>query len=136
MKKPSAGSDMKGFSGYARAVGLSCFSGAVLSMLILFICALVMSARDIPQALITPFSIAAMAVGTLGAGYICGRLIRSRGLLFGFLCGTVLFVFVLLCRLTLIGGGFSVLTLYKFVICVTCGMIGCVGGVNKRKKLR
>ena len=50
MKKPSAGSDMKGFSGYARAVGMSCFSGAVLSMLILFICALVMSARDIPQA--------------------------------------------------------------------------------------
>lgn len=137
MRKPSTGSGSKSsMAARSKAVALSVAVGALLSFLLLCAFAALMSVRDLPHSAVVPLSIFSVAVGTIGSGYCCARLIREQGLLWGLVCGTVIFLLALFCELMLLGQPVGVLGLYKFIIYASSGMIGGVLGVNKRRKVR
>ena len=136
MKKPPAGADAKNVLKQWKIVGFSCLVGIGAAFLLLCAFALILSVKDLPHGAITPMAIAAVVVGCFVAGYCAGRTIRAGGLVYGLLCGTVIFLFAFFCELMLIGGGFSILLLYKYIIYISSGMIGGVLGVNKRRKVR
>lgn len=117
-----------------RAVAISCLVGIAIIAVILFLSAIVISSVDFPQRGIDPLAIAAMVVGSLASGFLCGRLTKSGGILYGLLCGTIIFFVCLACELAFIGGELGVLAVYKFAICAISAMIGGILGVNKRRK--
>lgn len=118
-----------------RVVALSCAAGLVLVAAVLFAAALIISSMDFPQSGIAPLAIGAAAIGCFGAGFLCARMTQSAGLLYGLLCGSILFLLCLVCEITFLGGDLGVLALYKYAVCAIAGMIGGVLGVNKRRKL-
>lgn len=123
-------------SGYGKPVAISCLSGAAISTAILLVFALVMSVRDVPAVLINPLACAAIAVGSFFAGFLCAKMLRQRGMLFGALCGILMFGILLFTSLTLTGDAFGWIVLIKLVIVMTSAMIGGVIGVNTRRRRR
>lgn len=124
------------FSSYGKPVAISCLSGAAISTAILLVFALVMSVRDVPAVLINPLACAAIAVGSFFAGFLCAKMLRQRGMLFGALCGILMFGILLFTSLTLTGEAFGWIVLIKLVIVMTSAMIGGVIGVNTRRRRR
>ena len=118
-----------------RVVALACGAGVALVAAVLFAAALVISSVDFPQSGIAPVAILASVIGCFGAGFLCARMTQSAGLLYGLLCGSIIFLLCLVCEVAFLGGGLGVLALYKYAICAISGMIGGVLGVNKRRKL-
>lgn len=118
-----------------RAVGIACATGILIIATVLFLAALVISSVDFPQSAIAPVAIGASVAGTFGAGFLCARLTKSAGLVYGLVCGAILFFLCLLCEVSFLGGELGTLAVYKFVICITAGMIGGVLGVNRRRKV-
>ena len=136
MKKPSAGPGPKSnMANRSKAVALSVAVGVLLSFLLLCAFAALMSLRDMPHSAVVPMSVFSVAVGTIAAGYCAACLIREHGLLWGLVCGSVIFLIALFCELMLLGQPVGVLGLYKFIIYASSGMIGGVLGVNKRRKI-
>ncbi len=121
---------------YGKPVAVSCLSGAIVSTAILLVLSLVMSVRDVPAVLINPLACAAIAVGSFFAGFLCAKQLRQRGMLFGALCGIIMFGLLLFTSLTLTGEAFGWIVLIKLVIVLTSAMIGGILGVNTRRRRR
>lgn len=134
-RKPSSGGAKHMEQSY-KTVGFSCLVGVLITTALLFLAALVISSIDFPQSAIAPVAIAAAVAGCFGAGFICARKTKSNGMLYGFVCGMVIFFLCLLCEVSFMGGEIGMLALYKLIICVTSAMIGGILGVNKRRKAR
>lgn len=136
MKRATAKTTPRTIPENYRVVGVSCLAGLLIIAAVLLLAAVVISSVDFPQSAIAPVAIGASVAGCFGAGFLCGGMTKSGGLLYGLVCGTVLFLLCLLCELSFFEGSLGMLALYKFVICVASAMIGSVLGVNKRKKVR
>ncbi len=119
-----------------KVVGISCVVGIVVIFCVLLLCAAVMSAVDVPHSAVVPMSVLAVVTGCLVSGFLCAQIHKSTGLVFGLLCGTVIFLLAFAAELLVVGNEVGVLALYKYVIYAASGMIGGVLGVNKRRKVR
>lgn len=96
--------------------------------------ALLVQAVDVPRAAIMPLAIAAAAIGAFLAGLTAAAVAGQRGLLFGAVCGLLLWLLILLAgvaRYTGVSGGNA---LIKLAALVLSGSIGGVLGVNLRKR--
>ena len=80
-------------------------------------------------------ALAAVVAGCFAAGFFCGKALREKGLLYGFICGSILFLLAFFSELLLVGDKISVLLLYKYIIYIASAMIGDVLGVNRRRKV-
>lgn len=136
MKKTPAGASVKNMTENYKVVAFSCLMGIIITAAMLFIAALIISSVDFPQSGIAPLAIGASVAGCFAAGFLCGRITKGGGLLYGLVCGLVIFFLCLLCEVSFMGGEMGILALYKLVVCVTSAMIGGVLGVNKRRKVR
>ncbi len=136
--KKKAGGDSRAVRGANRelkTVALSCLTGVCVTFVILAVVALVMTFTDLPHGAITPITIAAVVAGCFAAGFFCGKALREKGLLYGFICGSILFLLAFFSELLLVGDKISVLLLYKYIIYIASAMIGDVLGVNRRRKV-
>lgn len=100
----------------------------------LMLAALLVQAVDVPRAAIMPLAIAAAAIGAFLAGLTAAAVAGQRGLLFGAVCGLLLWLLILLAgvaRYTGVSGGNA---LIKLAALVLSGSIGGVLGVNLRKR--
>lgn len=100
----------------------------------LMLAALLVQTVDVPRAAILPLAIAAAAIGAFLAGLTAAAVSGQRGLLFGALCGLLMWLLILLAgvaRYTGVGGSG---TLIKLAALVLAGGIGGVLGVNMRKR--
>lgn len=119
-----------------KPVLLSVAAGTVACIAALLLFSLIMSSRNIPQGLVSPMATFAISVGGLVGGYVCAKLMRERGLLWGLICGVVLCFVLLLSSLGISDSGFGVSALFKVVFILLCSMLGGVLGVNTRRKRR
>lgn len=136
MKKIPTAANAKNVAENYKIIAFSCMLGVLTTAAVLFLSAFVISSVDFPQSGIAPLAIGASVAGCFAAGFICGKVVKGGGLLYGLLCGSVIFLLGLLCELSFMGGEMGILSLYKLVVAVTSAMIGGVLGVNTRRKAR
>ena len=98
--------------------------------------ALVMSAQDIPGGLTAPMVTITLVVGTLAAGYRCGRQLRQNGIVNGALTGGMMYLVLLAISLTVPRNEVGLLALYKCLLMLGGGAIGCILAVNHRSKAK
>ncbi len=128
-------SERTGLTSFLRPVGFACLFGVIVSAVLLLLFAFIMSWRDFPHAAIDPVATFAVAAGSFVAGFICARLMRENGLMFGAICGAIIFALMALCGMVFVGG-FGIAALIKLVIVLCSSMLGGVLGVNMHRKRR
>ncbi len=121
-------------SKWVRPVIIGTIIGALVCLVILFLFAALMAAQDIPKMAVTPMAVVAAALGAFVAGFSSARVAGVRGLLYGVLCGIVLYVLILLAGFGLLQDVRGWFALIKLLICMICAGIGGVIGVNFRKR--
>lgn len=120
-----------------RAVLIGTVGGAGLCALLLFLAAAILQASgNLPQDLLQPLTLLICGVSCFFGGFLCGKISRKRGLLFGAGCGLLLF---LLC---LIGGGVNahevatVSAMTRLAVMVLAGALGGVLSMRNRQNIR
>ena len=108
--------------------------GAVGCLVLLLVFAAILAAQDIPQAAVTPMAVAAAAIGAFVGGFVAARIAKTRGILFGALCGLILYLLVM-------ASGFAVLrdirgtyAVVKLALMVVSAAVGGILGVNFRRR--
>jgi putative membrane protein (TIGR04086 family) len=120
-----------------KAIVLGACFGAVFCMIGLIACALVfMGAKSIPYQMIQQIVLVICGLGALLSGYLCVRISRKNGLLFGFLAALLLFLLMLLVSAAAIQEPLTQQSLLRGLLMVIAGAIGGVIGVNKKSKRR
>lgn len=116
---------------------LSTLFGAIVCVVFLLTvsCAFV-KMGSLPMQAVEIFAIISCAIGAISSGYICGRITRENGLIFGIICGLVLFVTVLLANVIIFRGSISLLALVKCIFMMLMGAIGSIFGVNKKEHVK
>lgn len=126
--------DQIGIGRGVKPVIISTVSGVAVCIAMLLLFSLILSTQNIPQAAVSPMATAAVSLGALAAGYVCAKMLREKGLMWGLICGVILSFVVLLASFGLSGSGLGIPALFKVVFILLCSMLGGVMGVNTRHK--
>ncbi len=105
----------------------------ILCVAMLFLMAALVQSVDVPRVAVTPMAVAAAAVGAFGGGLTAATLAGRKGLAVGALCGTVLFLLILLAGVARLDGVDGVYSLLKLAVLIVTGGLGGVLGVNRRR---
>lgn len=111
------------------AIGLGV--GVLISAVALLLAAILMTWVDLPQAAVSPISVAALGLGSLVAGLVAARRFGKNGLLIGAVCGLGLFLITWIAGLLSFGSVQLGFALFKLAVSVLCGAIGGVLGVGR-----
>ena len=107
--------------------------GVVVGTLLLLGAALLLQGADLPTGAIPPLAVGAAGIGAFAAGVTAALLTGQRGLITGALCGTLLYLLLLLVGLARSGsieGGYA---LIKWAVLTVCGAVGGLVGVNRKQ---
>lgn len=119
-----------------REIAVSAGMGAAAVLVLLTIFALIISAQDIPNSLTAPMVTLALVTGTLLAGYRCGRRLRQNGIANGALTGGLMYLVLLAVSLMMPENEVGLLALYKCLMMLAGGAVGCVLAINHRSKAK
>ena len=133
-------SEMKkseGWMAYIKPLGIGVSVGLLLTALCMVLFAAILAAYDVSDFLVTVFSLTALVLGAVAAGFTASKLYGKNGLLIGMVVGVVLFALILLVSLAINPQSVTIQTLIKLVVTVLCAGLGGILGVNlkRRKKL-
>ncbi len=133
-------SEMKksdGWMAYIKPLGIGVAVGLLLTALCMVLFAAILAAYDVFDFLVTVFSLTALVLGAVAAGFTASKLYGKNGLLIGMVVGVVLFALILLVSLAINPQSVTIQTLIKLVVTVLCAGLGGILGVNlkRRKKL-
>jgi len=110
-------------------------AAAVTLILLFVICGILTFMSSVPYSLLPYLTLIALAGGVFCGGYICAAIAKSRGLIVGLICGSILFVILLFAGLST-GETVGIMTLLRFIVSAVFGILGGIKGVNKKEKLR
>ena len=120
---------------YFKLVGISVLVGLLVSVLILMLFSLIISAKDVPEVAVRVMSVVAVTVSAFVAGYVCAKLIKSKGMLVGLLNGAILFMIFYLTNIFFIKSeDFSALPVKLAIVLLSAGLGGILAVNIKRKK--
>lgn len=105
--------------------------GVVTSTLLLLLCALLVYKMALPMGALTPMALAATGLGSLAGGIAVGLCAGQRGLLMGAVCGTLLYLILLIAGLAR-GGVAPAYAALKWAVLTVCSAAGGVWSVNRR----
>lgn len=117
-------------------IAVSAAMGSALVLAVLAVFAFIMSVQDIPGSLTVPIATLALAAGAVLAGYRCGRRLRRNGIANGALTGGLIFLVFTAISLAIPKNEIGLLALYKCLLMVVGGALGCVAAVNRRSKIK
>ena len=129
-------SETGGFADMVRPVLTGVISGVLVCLVLMFAFAALMSANSLPMTFAAAFASCCSGLGSLIAGMVCAKKLKSRGLLAGLITGAVMYLILLLAGLIFTGGGMSSASLFRMMIVVICATIGGIMGVNFNFKIR
>ena len=119
-----------------KAVGISVLLGAACIAVLLLLFSIVMVTNDVPAFAIDICTSVSLGLGTLLAGYLAARILRSNGIVVGAVTAAVLFAVLFFISLIFVYRAITIVMLTKFAICLICGIIGGILGVNHKSKKR
>lgn len=123
---------LPGGRGNIRSILIGVLAGIIVCMVMLLVFAWVLSAQNLPQPMIDPMASVSVSLAGLVAGFICTRLTRSNGLLYGLATGGALSIILLIAGLSLSGAGVGIPGLFKVIFILLCSAIGGIIGVNSK----
>ena len=107
--------------------------GVIVSVLFMLIFSAVLLIFNLDRAYSAPFATISVAAGTLVASHYAAKKIGDRGYLVGMLVGIVVFVIITALSMIINKSGFTLNTLFHFIIIMLSGIVGGIMGVNKDK---
>lgn len=113
---------------YGTAVGL------LVCLAVLLVMAIVLTVQDMPVAAASYLSVVALGLGALGSGFVGAKKAGAKGLLWGSVCGLLLFVIFILIGFSFFQDVQGTSLWFRLAIAVLCGAIGGVLGINTRKR--
>ena len=114
-----------------RPIGVGLCVGVVTATLLLLVCALLIYKMDLPLGATTPLALVAIGIGGLLGGGAVGLSAKQQGLLLGAVCGTLMYLILLIAGLARgdIAPGYAAI---KWAVLAVCSAAGSVWGVNRR----
>ena len=106
--------------------------GVVSATLMLLVFALLIYKLSLPDGAVTPLALVAIGIGCAAGGFAAGLGNGKNGWLIGGLCGTLLYLILLLAGLFRAGGMAVGYAAVKWAVCTVCSAAGGVWGVNRR----
>lgn len=106
--------------------------GVVSATLMLLVFALLIYKLSLPDGVVTPLALTAIGIGSAAGGFAAGLCSGKRGWLMGGVCGTLLYLILLLAGLFRAGGMAVGYAAVKWAVCTVCSAAGGVWGVNRR----
>ncbi len=103
---------------------------ALASMMIFAVALLLL---DIDRAYAAPFATLSLAIGSFFASRKTSKIIGDKGYITGLIVGLTVFVMITLLSLVM-GNGFSINTLFHFIIVTLSSLVGGIMGVNGKKR--
>ena len=126
-----------GFSLYLKALTFALLSASAVIFLLMCIEALLLLvAGKIPYGILPFVGIAISAIGAFVGGYVASGIIRSRGLMWGSVCGAIVFIVCFSVGMASTKDTLSYLTLLRLGVLWISGALGGIKGVNKKEKSR
>lgn len=125
-----------------KSKGISCFAFALLrgvlvslavTLVALLLLALVLTIWDVPIGVTAYLAVLCLGLGALTGGWISAKKIGEKGLLWGAVCGFVLFLLLLFTGLLFSEQGAGLSPWFRLAVSVLCGAIGGVLGINSRR---
>lgn len=117
---------------YAKSLLIGLCVGVVAATGLLLLCALLLYKLSLPDGAVVPMAVTAMGLGCLIGGGAVGLSAKKQGLILGAVCGTLLYLFLLIAGLIRTGGTAIGYAALKWAVCAVCSAIGGVWGVNRR----
>lgn len=106
--------------------------GVLSALASMMIFAAVLLFLDIDRAYAAPFATLSLAIGSFFASRKTSKKIGDKGYITGLIVGLTVFVIITLLSLIL-GNGFSINTLFHFIIVTLSSLVGGIMGVNGKK---
>ncbi len=117
-----------------KAMLFSTLAAVIITAVMLFVFAFVMTLCDIPKTLAAPLSSVAVGIGCFFGGRKAASTIGENGYLCGItVAATVVFI-ITVCGMITFAAGFTAQSLLRAAIALLSGCIGGISGVNKPKK--
>lgn len=126
------------FDPIVRHTAIGVLAGVVATLLMMLVCALILTLKDFEPSAATPLSNVSVSVGALLAGFITTYIHKSKGLVLGAVSGLALFALISVVALFVNGGNVSINTLFRLIVMTVLSAAGGVFGVNisaKRKMI-
>lgn len=123
--------------GAFRAILIGAVTGAAVCAALLGAFALAfVSAGHIPQTLISPMVIALSVLSSFVAGFVCARISKKMGLVYGALTGLFLFALFLISGLIASHEPLSMAAGIRMIVMTLGGALGGVFGVSRKSKIK
>lgn len=106
--------------------------GVLSALASMMIFAAVLLFLDIDRAYAAPFATLSLAIGSFFASRKTSKKIGDKGYITSLIVGLTVFVIITLLSLIL-GNGFSINTLFHFIIVTLSSLVGGIMGVNGKK---
>ena len=134
MKQGKSKHEMGGAMRYLKPILLGTAAGAVVIAFVLMLLSLLLSLQNIPQMLIMPMVLLALAIGSFAGGWVSAKAVHEKGMILGLCCGALLFIVLLLIGQGIEENSVGILAAIKLVVSLMCGAFGGVFGVNYKKR--
>lgn len=122
---------------YIKPIALGTFLGIISCGLLLTLLAIIFTkSSSPPHYLVEPIIIILSGLSALIGGYSSAKISGKSGMAYGIICSFIMFIFIFIAGLILVREPLTMLTLIRLLSMLTCGSIGGIIGVNKRKKNR
>ena len=88
---------------------------------------------DIPDGILMGISASVLGISSYSSAYFSTQLCRTKGLIQGIICGCAVFLAALLASAITKNFSYTNMTEIKAAVCVLCGAVGGVKGINTKK---
>ena len=103
---------------------LTCLSALVISFL-----------PTVPYGGLPYIMLAVEGLGVFPGAYVASAIAKSRGLMIGAICGSIVFLILLAVGMSVSTDSLSVITLIRAVVLIALGIFGGILGVNRKEKV-
>ncbi len=126
----------KRFDRFRRSMASSAMLAAGWAILIVLLIVLgfafLLTKIDVPEAVVSVVTAAALCIGAYAGGYVGARRNRRNGLLLGVLCGGIVFILLFIFSVIFASSTEGLSGGAKLFLVMFCGAVGGIVGVNSK----
>ncbi len=124
---------MKSGNKMIKALFAGTLSGVILCAILLALSAFLFTkSGSVPHTVVEPLVLILAGIGAFVGGYVSGRISSESGVLYGLVCGFLIFIVFFVCGLIAVRESVTMVTLIRCLLMLLAGSIGGIIGVNKK----